>query len=405
MLRNRVIPVLLSFFLCAGVFAQDLSNKDEYDMLRAHAFELFQANNFLAALPELQKLADQNPKDVGVLEALGFALVSKALLEADSEMRKQERITGRKYLLAAKALGDESEILNSLLESTPEDGSARTFSGNKEIEKLMQSAEAHFAKGELDQAKAGYLQVLLVDSNNYSATLFTGDVYFKQKKYGSASQWFQKATEIDPNTETAYRYWGDALTGMNKIELARQKFMESIVASPYTTATWQHLAEWLQMQSKQLNIPKIKPPNTNSGTGKNININIDPSTLASKDGRSAWMLYTMTRATWQNEQFKKSYPNAKEYRHTLKEEAAALEVVVASVKSDKTIKNLDPQLKALVQLKDLGFLEPYILFNHADQGIAQDYVEYRKAHRDLLYKYLDTVVVPAVKPTINADPE
>ena len=404
MSRIRVAPAVILLCLCAGALAQNL-NKAEYDQLRAHAFELFQANNLVAALPELQQLADNNPKDTEVLERLGFALVNKALFETDNEARKQERLAARKYLLAAKALGDESEMLHYLLETTPEDGTPRTFSDNKEIEKLMQTAEAHFAKGELDQAKAGYLQVLLLDPNNYSATLFTGDVFYKEKKYGSASQWFQKATEIEPNTESAYRYWGDALTGMNQMELARQKFIESIVAGPYTTGTWQHLAGWLQMQQKQLNIPQIKAPVTNSGTGKNINITIDPSTLEKKDGRSAWMLYSMTRATWQNEEFKKNYPNEKEYRHSLKEEAAALDVVVTAVKADKSIKEMDPQLKVLIQLKELGFLEPYILLNRADHGIAQDYVEYRKAHRDLLYKYLDTVVVPAVKPTINADPE
>ena len=42
----------------------------------------------------------------------------------------------------------------------------------------MQAAEAHFAKNELDEAKAAYLQVLLLDPDNYPATLFTGDVYF-----------------------------------------------------------------------------------------------------------------------------------------------------------------------------------------------------------------------------------
>lgn len=400
MLRNRVGPIILSLLLSMAVAAQDLSDKGEYDKMRAHALELFKTNNILAALPELQKLADQNPKDAAVLEALGFALATKSVLEPDADQRKTDRIAARKYLVSAKALGDNSEMLNFLLATTPEDGSPRKFSDNQEIDKLMQAAETHFARGELEAAKSGYLQVLLLDPDNYSATLFTGDVFFKQQQYGSAGQWFQKAVEIDPDTETAYRYWGDALTRMGNQDLARQKFMESVVANPYTNGTWQHLAGWVQAQGKSLTIPQIKSPNSTTGSGDKVNINIDVSTLNAKDGRSAWMLYSITRLTWQRELFKKNYPNEAQYRHSLKEEASALGLVADAVKSDKNIKQLDPQLAMLVKIKDAGLLDAYILMNAADQGIAQDFVEYRKLHRDLLYKYLDTIVVPPLKPAL-----
>ena len=63
-------------------------------------------------------------------------------------------------------------------------------------------------------------------------------------------------------------------------------------------------------------------------------------------------------------------------------------------KSKKKAKNIDPSLLALIQLDHAGFLEPFVLFNRADNGIAKDYAAYRTAHRDVLRKYLDEFVVP-----------
>jgi Flp pilus assembly protein TadD len=394
-----VLGVCLFLGLCSA--AQDLSDKKQYDELRAHALELFKGNNFLAALPELQKLADENPKDAGVLEALGFALASRALLETDNDARRSERIAARKYLIAAKQLGDHSEMLTYLLETTPEDGTPRKFSDNNEINKLMQSAETHFARGELEEAKAGYLQVLLLDSDNYLATLFTGDVYFKQQQFGSACQWFQKAIEVQPDVETAYRYWGDALDRMGRPEEARRKFIEAIVAEPYNSSSSQHLAAWMKVRGLPLAIPRIQSPNSVTVDGaQKININIDPSSIGKQDGSDAWMLYSINRAAWQKDLFKKNFPNEQQYRHSLKEEHDSLALVVSSVKGNNDIKALNPQIALLVKISDAGMLDPYILLNSADQGIAQDYVAYRKEHRELLYKYLDTIVVPQLKPAL-----
>ena len=78
------------------------------------------------------------------------------------------------------------------------------------------SAEADFSRGELDKAREGYMRALLLDPNNYSAGLFTGDVLFNQHAYGDAGEWFARAIQIDPNRETAYRYWGDVLVATGK---------------------------------------------------------------------------------------------------------------------------------------------------------------------------------------------
>jgi hypothetical protein len=54
---------------------------------------------------------------------------------------------------------------------------------------------------------------------------------------------------------------------------------------------------------------------------------------------------------------------------------------------------LDPTLKSLVALDKDGMLECWILLNHADAGIAKDYVAFRATHRDLLHAYVDKYIV------------
>ena len=49
-------------------------------------------------------------------------------------------------------------------------------------------------------------------------------------------------------------------------------------------------------------------------------------------------------------------------------------------------------LDALVQFEEAGLLEAYVLFARTDEGIARDYVEYRKANRDKLRRYLTEYV-------------
>jgi hypothetical protein len=45
-------------------------------------------------------------------------------------------------------------------------------------------------------------------------------------------------------------------------------------------------------------------------------------------------------------------------------------------------------LKSLKALDADGMVECWILLDDADQGIAQDYVAFRAAHRDLLHAYI-----------------
>jgi hypothetical protein len=73
---------------------------------------------------------------------------------------------------------------------------------------------------------------------------------------------------------------------------------------------------------------------------KNVTINIDPAATDEKQhpGGFAWMGYSLARASYRGDRFKKEFPGEKEYRHTLKEEDAALSAVVTGIVKEKKIK-------------------------------------------------------------------
>ena len=106
------------------------------------------------------------------------------------------------------------------------------------------------------------------------------------------------------------------------------------------------------------------------------------------------MMYSLVRANYQGDQFKKEFPDEKEYRHTLREEDAALSGVATVLKERKVSpETLDESLRNLVELNDAGMLDCWILISGADDGIQRDYAAYRKQHRQLLHDYLDRFVV------------
>jgi hypothetical protein len=84
-------------------------------------------------------------------------------------------------------------------------------------------------------------------------------------------------------------------------------------------------------------------------------------------------------------------------RHSLAEETEALAAAAsASAESSSKEKSKDPDLALLQSLSQAKMIEPYVLLNGADQGIAMDYAAYRRTHRAQLEEYLDRFVVPAL---------
>jgi len=402
--RKIVLLLMLLAVTCTRIGAQSQMGaqtqpKDDPETaaLRQQALELYRAGKFVDAMPLLEKLANTNPKDFVVKEHWAYCILEYSATLSNPVDRKRERVRARTIGLEAKQLGDQSDIMQ-ILTSIPEDGSEPKFSERKDVDDAMKSAESSFAKGNLDEAREGYQHVLELDPKNYEAALFVGDVYFKQKIYDRAGEWFDRAVNINPDRETAYRYWGDALAMAGKNDEARQKYIKAVIAEPYNRAPWAALRNWTDRINQPFNAIILE----NKSSAKkpaDKEVTLDEHSLKEESPESAgWTAYNNTREAWEQGKFKKQYPNETAYRHSLKEEAAALDAMVTVLAPDaasqKKAEKLDPSLIALIQVDHDGLLEPFVLLNRADRDIAQDYPAYRSAHRDKLYRYLDEVVLP-----------
>jgi len=382
------------------VFSVSAQDQDDFTSERRQAFQFLNESKFTEALPIFEKLAEAHPSDGGVLFGLGFSLLGSALNVKEPAARRQMRLRARAALLHARELGVKDDLLDSILDGLPPDGSdSGAFSRIKEADDAMREGEAAYARNDPEKAIAAYEHAFSLDPKLYEAALFAGDVYFKQGIMDKAGEWFMRAIAINPDRETAHRYWGDALLAEGKMDEARMQFIEAIIAEPYGRLSWDGLIKWAQRAGVRLAHPKIEPKSSASLLKDNTTttITIDPAALGNTDGSSAWILYGMERALWPAKKFAQAYPNEKTYRHTLREETEALHLVAVSaremVKGHKT-KLLDPSLESLIKLDDEGLLGAYILLARADEGIAQDYAAYRKENRDKLRRYLTEYVAP-----------
>jgi len=285
--------------------------------------------------------------------------------------------------------------------AVPEDGSEGIFSKTPEVEGAMRSAEANFARGEYEQARDGYIQVLLLEPTNYDAALFIGDVYFKQHVQGSAGEWFARAIQIDPNRETAYRYWADSLLALGRNNEARLKFIDAIVAEPSRQRAWDGAQKWAHLNKIELHLLRLEDKaQVTRQDDHNINITLDNSAFAKKNDLNgvAWTSYGLTRVLWQGERFKKEFPNEPKYRRTMKEDFDCLRSRLAILKEqkhfDKQKTSLPPSPLELLKIDDAGLLEPFVLISRADNDIAQDYPAYREVNREKVRVYRDTFVAP-----------
>ena len=393
----RILATLfIGFVLVTPSLAVQAAQDNEE---RQRAFQLFKDTKYPEALALFEKLAAANPKDREVLETVGFLLIAQTDVK-DAAARKQARARGREFLVRAQKLGANSVLLNSLLESVPPDGGNDvTFSTKKEVDEAMQEGESAFASGNFSKAIEMYQRALLLDPNLYEAALFTGDVYFKTADQVKAGEWFARAIAINPNRETAYRYWGDALMKQGRVTEAGDKFVEAFIAEPYNRLARSGFINWAEKVHITLAHPKVElPANVTPKQEGGTTITLDPN-MFKKDDKSgsgaAWMTYGIIRAGWPQSEFAKQYPNEKKYRHSLKEEAAALRGALKVLADQKgaDAKSIDPSLQILSQLEKEGLLEAFILLALPDEGIAQDFVAYRKTNVDDLRRYVKQYVL------------
>ena len=414
MFAVTLLPVML--FLACSVLARPHAQEQAPPEWK-RALELYEAQNFVAALPLLEQAGIAQPDNPVVLSRLGFALYAVASTEKDVNLRQKMLDRARQVLLKSRSRGDDSNLTLITLDGLAGGGAIVPFSQIKAAETAIRDGEAAFVRGDLDAALASYKKALEIDPKLYDAALYAGDAEFKKaylsrdpqyrkEHFEQAGIWFAKATAIDANRETAYRYWGDALNVQGKTDEARDKFVEAIVAEPYNRKPYMGLSQWADGHKVAMAHPKIVvPANVSSTRPGEVQITVDDQALkgSDKDGTAAWIMYGIARAAWMNnkdaasEKFARAYPGETKYRHSLAEEAEALRLVAESAAvqmKEKKVSEPNPSLSNLIKLKEAGLLEAYVLFARSDEGIARDYAAYRSSNRDKLRRYWLEVVIP-----------
>ena len=374
-------------------------NAQQEDPDRRRAFQMYKDGKHAEALPEFEKLAVAYPRDPVIIETLGVLLITQTYSLPDAPARKAARKRGRELLIAAEKLGANDTLLKSFLEMIPEDGGADpTFSNRKEVDDAMREGEAAFSKQDYSKAIEMYQRALLFDPKLYEAAVFLGDVYFVTAEQRKAGEWFARAVAINPDREIAYRYWGDSLMKQGRVTEAGDKFVEAYIAEPYNRSAVQGgLGSWAQRVNVSLAHPAVEiPTSVTARENGNTTINLDPKILGDDKGGAggAWMMYGLIRAGWATN-FAKEYPNEKTYRHSLKEEAAAMRAAIKVIEQPdgKKAGAPDPSLVTIAKLDREGLLEAFILLAMPDRGIVQDFAEYRRTNIDKLRRYVTEYVM------------
>ncbi|MDQ3908628.1 MAG: tetratricopeptide repeat protein, partial [Acidobacteriota bacterium] len=128
---------------------------------RLRAIQLYEANNFVEALPILEKLYASNQSDVTVLEALSFILSGSLRTIKDDAERARVRARALAIARRARDLGDDSNLLKTTFDALEApDSAAAPFSAKQEADAAMNEGEAAFARGDMAKAIEAYQRAL-----------------------------------------------------------------------------------------------------------------------------------------------------------------------------------------------------------------------------------------------------
>jgi tetratricopeptide (TPR) repeat protein len=406
MKQSRTILKAFILMIAGSLFVMQVpaQNPFDYDAERKRAFILLDENKYPEALPILEKLLAAKPDDLPVIERLSITLlIDASIAKKERDEIKKELVRARSLAMKAKEMGSNSPLIDIVLERLPPGADPDSLLAEKmrtPAEEALHEGEAAFSRGDMQSAIENYERAAKLDPKLYEAPLFIGDAYYHSKKYDKAGENYARAIAIDPDRETAYRYWGNVLLSNGQMEVSREKFIEAIIAEPYQKLPWQFLARWAEENQKELGHPRIDIPKSSVKRKDNSNIDILINLDEKNDGTTVWMVYSLARAAWlgDNKKFAESFPNEKEYRHSLLEESTALraaaETVVEKIKKgDLKEGSLDVSIANLLRLHKAGLIEPYVLLAIPDRGIANDYIDYRNKNREKLRRYLAEIVI------------
>ncbi len=357
------------------------------------ADDLLQKQNFAGALPLYEDLHKREPHNLKYQERLALSLIAGAAHQAGDESKATlER--ARKLLLEAQAAGDNSNLVQILLEhlQPSTDATAGPLQPGQE---WIDKGERAFTSGDLSGALEDYKHALEVNPKLYAAALFAGDTEFKLGHAAEAGRWFARAIAIDPNTETAYRYWGDTLEKAGEHQRAEEEFIKAVVAEPYLRSPRIGLQQWANANHARLVAPPIRLPagvkveRPNGKGTTTVTLTVPSGDMQATPETSVALAFSMQSALWHGERFRQQFPGEHDYRHSLPEEAAGIRTMLEVAKDQKLPEGvLNTSVGLLRELDQKGMLECWILLEDADAGIARDYPAFREAHRALLERYI-----------------
>ena len=399
-------------------------HKSSFDAERLQADEAFVHGKHQQALPLYEDLSEQDPTIALFAERSGILLLEKAETTQDPKERNELVSQGIGELHRAQKLGDNSPLLVQTLynaSKTPVGAAigapmgmlpltvGYTHTGSAAAQALFQQGEQAFSQQNFTGAAPLFVKASEADPQWYMAALNAGDSYFRMRDFKNAGIWFAKAAVIDPNRETAYRYWGDALWAAGDKMGAKAKFVDAIIAEPFTGGTWSKLEQWAGATKTPFIVVRVHRPEFTTPDGKlKVDAVLEKET---GDGHASWLVYEQVRvahgartpgqlvmagASGANGEFR---PNG--YVHTLDEEMAALNAMLDDVQKKVaagavTQAKMEPGIRAMLEMRKNGVLEPFVMLNFHDAGLRHGYPAYRAGHREVLVKYLNTVVAPGV---------
>lgn len=395
--RLSALALVGCFLLSGPARAQDLIPGTAVATKRAQALALSSRGRHPEALPILEELTQVLTTDVLVWERYAVALFSTAATLPDLEAQKTMRVRAKQAFARTRALGNTTPLA-MLGDAIPPDGSQPPLATSADAQARMHEAEAAFAEGDFPEAITLYQKTLEIEPTHYSATLYIGDCYDRMNDVPRAGEWFARAIALSPDTETAHRYWGDALLRAGRVDEARTRFIDAFIAEPYNSSARTGLTQWGKATGARFGRPVISPQADVSRTNDGAQITFDPGALkasAANTMGAAWMAYSLRRSRWVSEEFRKRYPEEPLYRHSLAEEIDAFSHLLAFAddQAQKGQPIVDSQLSTIRSLHERGMLEAYILLHAPDAGIAQDYAQYRAAHRDKLQAYIESMII------------
>ncbi|MBX7173287.1 MAG: tetratricopeptide repeat protein [Pyrinomonadaceae bacterium] len=407
---NPIKCIGLYVFICFalmsfGFVSVKAQTEEELKQAMVKGLTLFQQQRYIEALPHLELLVKAVPDEPKLRFAYGFCLVAQSKQTDNAELAKQSSVKALEQFKIAKQLGLKDEMNDALIkilsgEGDPQD--SQTYSKNPEASKLVAQGENLFAQSKYDEAIAALQKALSIDPNIYQAALSLGDCYVFKKDWANAEKSYQKAITINPNIERAYRYSATPLMRQASeatdtkvrngfLDQARDRYIEAFITEPYSQMSPRGISQWAEISGAKLGHPKIEFPKIEINESGQVTM----ARPADKpDYNSEWKTYIATRVNWHKEKFAKTFPNEKQYRHTLQEEAEAIR---ANLKSAKEQKLSHSGFEILQKLDDEGLLEAFILMAQADDGIAEDHEAFLKNNRPKLRQYVLNYVIHSEK--------